>query len=457
VDAVGTLGFDGVHIDQIGPRYGTLRADSSPLELPGTFPQFLETADARLSANDPQRAACTFNIVDGTVDGWAVSEVARSEACDFLYSEIWFKTNTYADLRRYVEQLRDIGRRRPVVLAAYAQYGEQIGPVFEAEGLTTLNGAGIADNELGFTGLGFVDSFDNRGDSITWRIDLPEASTESLVFRYANGSGHLVTARVYVNGSLAGDARFNTRAEWSAWATDVYLQAQLKAGSNIVTLVLEEDTEGAVLVDHLNLGQFDEDAVRLQLAATFASGATPIIIGENEQSLAHEYYPNRSKSVPPPLKRAIRDYFSFISAYETLLFPPEVKPIEDGTSRLVATTGQKLIEQGADGIWVVPRRIGPYDMFHLVNLVTLDDLWRNAAETPPVQTNIGLRYYVGDDTVRSVNLASPDFRFGRTLHLAFTRGQDDRGRYIEFTVPRLTYWDMLYVKTGKAAPQSLER
>jgi hypothetical protein len=449
VDAIRTFGFDGVQIDQVGPRFGVFRADGSPLDLPGAFPRFLEATDARLSANDPRRAACTFNIVDGTVDGWAVSEVATSKACDFLYTEIWFKTNTYAQLRRYIEHLREIGLGRSVVLAAYPQYGEQIGPIFEAEGLTTLNGTGIARNELGYTGVGFVDSFDQRGDSITWRVDLPEPSTEALVFRYANGSGHNVTASVYVNDRFVGDVRFFTRAEWSAWATDAHIQAELGAGPNTVTLVLEEDTEGAVLVDHLNLGRFDEEAVRLQLAATFASGATSIIIGDNEQSLAHEYYPNRSKVVPPPLKRAIRDYFSFITAYETLLFPPEVVPIENGTERLVATTGHRLIAEGADGIWVVPRRIGSHDTLHLVNLVTLDDLWRNASETPPVQTAIGLRYYLGDDAIEAVHLASPDLDFGRTVSLPHTTGQDKRGRFVEFTVPRLAYWDMVYLKVAR--------
>jgi dextranase len=443
VDAIRTFGFDGVHIDQVGPRYGVSRFDGSPLELPATFPAFLGTVDARLSTNDSQRAACTFNIVDGTVDGWAVSDVARSQACDFLYSEIWFKTNTYAEIRRYVEQLRDIGLGRPVVLAAYPQYGEQVGPVFEAEGETTLTGAGISRSELGYTGLGFVDSLDDRGDSITWSINLPEPSTESIVFRYANASGHVVTGRVRVNGRVVGDVRFNSRAEWTAWAADAYLQAELNAGRNLVTLVLEDDTEGAVRVDHVNFGRFDEDGVRLQLAATFASGATPIIIGENEQSLAHEYYPNRSKSVPPSLKRAIRNNFSFITAYETLLFPPEVIPLEAGIGRLVARTGHRLIGEGGDGIWVVPRRIGPYDTFHLLNLVALDDQWRNAAETPPVQTNIGLRYYV-DEAIEAVYLASPDFDFGRTVRLAHTTGQDERGRYVEFTVPRLAYWDMVY-------------
>lgn len=446
VDAIETLAFDGVHIDQIGPRYGVFRADGMPLELAGAFPRFLEATDARLSTNDPQRAACTFNIVDGAVDGWAVAEVATSDACDFLYSEVWFKANTYADLGRYIGQLREIGLGRPVVLATYPQYGEQIGPVYEAEGPTTLNGAGIAWNELGYTGLGFVDSFDNRSDSITWQVDLPEPSTESLVFRYANASDHAVPARVYVNDRLVGPVQFSSREEWSTWATDVYVQAAFEKGPNTVTLRLEEETDGAVLVDHLNLGQFDEDAVRLQMASIFASGATPILIGDNEQSLAHEYYPNRSKALPPPLKRAIRDYFSFISAFETLLFPPEVVPLDEGAGRIVATTAHRLIPQGADGIWVVPRRIGPYDTLHLVNLVRLDDHWRNAAETPPVQEDIGLRYYVGDDSIDGVYLASPDFDFGRTAVLPFSNGQDERGRFVQFTVPRLAYWDMVYVR-----------
>ena len=446
VDAIETFGFDGVHIDQIGPRTGVFSGNGQPLELPDAFPPFIEAADARLSANDPQRAVCTFNIVDGTVGGWAVAEVATSEACDFLYSEIWFKTNTYADLARYVGELREIGKGRSVVLATYPQYGEQAGPVYEAEGPTTLAGTGTAHNELGYTGVGFVDSFDNAGDSITWSVDLPEPATESLVFRYANASGEAVTGRLYVNDRSVGDVTFSAREEWSAWATDAYLQADLAGGPNEVKLVLEDDTEGAVLVDHLNLGQFDEDAVRLQLAAIFASGATPILIGDAEQSLAHEYYPNRSKALTPPLKRAIRDYFSFISAYETLLFPPEVIPLEGGTTRVTATSEHALIDEGANGIWVLPRRIGAYDVLHLVNLVTVDDLWRNAAGTPPVQEEIGLRYYIGDDQIEAVSLASPDLDFGRTMSLPFTSAEDEQGRYIEFTVPRLAYWDMLYVR-----------
>jgi glycosyl hydrolase family 66/carbohydrate binding protein with CBM35 domain len=444
-DAMQTFSFDGVHIDQLGPRFDVLHADGTPLDLPRTFPIFLEAIRARLTASDPRHAACTFNLVDGTVDGFAVADVAKSPACDFLYSEIWFKTNTYADLRRYIEQLREMGRGRPVVLAAYAQYGEQVGPAYEAEGETTLAGAGIAGNVAGFTGFGFVDSMDNAGDSITWTIDAPEASPESLVFRYANASGQAVKGAVYVNDARIGELQFPSWGEWSAWQLSFHVEASFNAGKNTVRLAIETDTDGAILVDNLRLSQFDEEAVRLQLAGIFASGATPIIIGDDQQSLGQEYYPDRSKAIPPPLKRALRDDLSFISAYETLLFPPEVTSLGNATARLVTLSNARLIDSGANGIWVVPRRIGPYDIFHLINLVGVDDQWRNASEAPQAQKDIRLRYYIGDAAIDGVYLASPDFDSGRTMALDYMNGEDARGRYVELTVPRLLYWDMVYL------------
>jgi dextranase len=288
---------------------------------------------------------------------------------------------------------------------------------------------------------------DHPGDSITWTIGLSEPSSESLVFRYSNASGRTVHGRVYVNGNAAGDIQFPSLADWSAWQTSSHVEAQLAAGTNKITLAIAEETGGALFVDNLRFDQFDEPAVRLELAAIHASGATPIIIGDDQQGLGTAYYPDRSKAIPPPLRRALRDSLSFISAYETLLFPPEVTPLGAGTSSLVALSGQRLIDQGSNGIWVVPRRIGPYDTLHLVNLVTLDEQWRNPKAVPPTQTEIRLRYYV-DATIDGVYLASPDFDFGRATKLSYASGQDGRGRYVEFTVPRLFYWDMVYLHRG---------
>lgn len=95
---------------------------------------FLEYIDSQLRTSVPQDDVCVFNIVDGMVDGYAVEEVATVSACDFLYSEIWFAIDTYESVRAYIEQLRELGGGRAVVLAVYPQYGEDVGTILEDPG-----------------------------------------------------------------------------------------------------------------------------------------------------------------------------------------------------------------------------------------------------------------------------------------------------------------------------------
>ena len=37
-------------------------------------------------------------------------------------------------------------------------------------------------------------------------------------------------------------------------------------------------------------------------------------------------------------------------------------------------------------------------------------------------------------------------RKAHPLHSYFEKGEDDNGRYLEFEVPSLQYWDLLYMK-----------
>jgi hypothetical protein len=57
------------------------------------------------------------------------------------------------------------------------------------------------------------------------------------------------------------------------------------------------------------------------------------------------------------------------------------------------------------------------------------------------------KHPIGEDTIAQVEWASPDTDNGASHHLAFTRGTDSQGPYVQFTVPRLDYWDMVYFKT----------
>lgn len=444
IEALRVFDFDGLQIDQFGPRPTLYRADGSPVELSDTFVPFLEAVDEAMTRAYPNRDLCIFNLVDGEVDGYAVEAVASTTACDILYSEIWFETETYEELRAYIEQLRRIGGRRAVVLAVYPQYGEEVGPYYQAELADELTGVAEDTDHPGFTGPGFVDEFESPGDAIIWRIDNEFDANTSFVFRYANATGSLATRTLFVDGERVGQVLFGSRGTWDAWSSDAWLQARLSAGEHEIRLAYTEDDQGAINLDRMTLGQFDESAVRLQNAVIFASGATPILIGDDVQALAHEYFPNRSKSLVPTLQDALRAQYSFITAHEELLFGPEVTPFEARLDRIEAMEPHRLIADGVDGIWTLLRSSPWGDVIHLVNLVGVDDpLWRDPAAVPATRRNVRLRYRVEDpEAVTSVLWATPDDSLGMFEALEFQRGEG----FIELEVPRLEYWDMILVR-----------
>lgn len=443
-EAINELGFDGVQIDQFGPRPTYYRADGAPVELRETFAPFLESIDAALTANDPARAVCVFNLVDGEVDGYAVEEVTRSSACDVLYSEIWFTTDTYEELRAYIEQLRASGGGRPVVLALYPQYGEDVGIVLQAED-AMLEGVTVASDHEGYTGSGFVAQFDGVGDAITWQQDFESDPLVSFVFRHANASGAPATRTLSIDDVPEAKLTFPSRGSWSDWSFDAWAQQYVAAGRHQLTLRYAEDDVGVVNIDRVTLGQLDEPSVRLQNAVVFASGATPIQIGDDVQSLVHEYFPNRSKTLPRSLREALRSQYSFITAHETLLFARELSPIQERLEKLSAVSpGHRLIAEGSDGIWTVLRKAPEGDVIHLINLNGVGDaLWRDAAPRPVAQEDVVLRYRVQQPSaVTAILWATPDAGPGTFSRLEFTRGEG----YVELTLPRLDYWDVILVR-----------
>jgi hypothetical protein len=448
VEAIRLAGFDGVHIDQLGPRFEVYLADSTRVDLAARFAPFLEATKRELVKAQQERAACVFNLVDGSVGGWATREVATSSACDFLYSEIWFDANSYDDLRRYAEYLRGLGSGRAAVFAAYSQYGQEVGPIYEAE-TARLHDAQVASDHPGYTGTGFVAALDTPGASITWPVDLREPQNVSLVFRFGNGSGQIARRHVSVDGNPVGEVSFAFLTNWNSWSSDAYIATTLGAGHHEITLSDQAGDPGAVNVDHLALGSFDLQAVQLADAVMFASGATHIEIGDDVAGLAHEYYPNRSKSITPELQRALRRYYSFSAAYENLLFAPEVAPVDPATAPLEVLSGQRLDNHGAGVIHAIFRRAPGAEIVHLVNLIGLDDdLWRNASPPPQPQTGVHIRYRLpAASRATGMFVASPDLQGGQPVPLSFTTAENPGGSFVEATIPRLEYWDMVVIHT----------
>ena len=83
----------------------------------------------------------------------------------------------------------------------------------------------------------------------------------------------------------------------------------------------------------------------------------------------------------------------------------------------------------------------------MINLVGTDNQWRDEGgtkEKPEFLENLEVKFYTDKD-INSVMLASPDVYDGKSVSLAFEKGEDENGKYVTFGVDSLEYWDMIYM------------
>ncbi len=181
-------------------------------------------------------------------------------------------------------------------------------------------------------------------------------------------------------------------------------------------------------------------------ASIFAAGASHIELGDVNHMLDQPNYLNENLLMQAPLQRAMGNYYNFITAYENLLRDG----LTDNSNAISLPGGPATSTSGAPGaIWTFARSKTGTDVLHLINMLNLTSSdWMDTNATKPaptVQSNLVTKYYYGTGTPTSVYEASPDINGGAAQSLSFTTGSDAGGNYVQFTVPSLNYWDMVWV------------
>jgi dextranase len=64
----------------------------------------------------------------------------------------------------------------------------------------------------------------------------------------------------------------------------------------------------------------------------------------------------------------------------------------------------------------------------------------------PIIKDFKVNYYLKDDNIKNVYLASPDINDGKAMKLQLKKKEDSKGKYLEISVPELQYWDMIFIK-----------
>jgi len=326
------------------------------------------------------------------------------------------------------------------------------------DAISTFNWAGIHMDQLGNIGGGNYNDYWGGGvdleHNLTPFINASKTHLDSL------GAQDALTFNL-VDGGVGNwaveDVVQNSQVDFiysEIWGTESYQgvhdfvkDAKANSGNKAVVLA------AYVNKDENTGGYFDTDSVLLADAAFFASGAFHIELGDGEYMLAQEFFPARDKLIGGDLRTRLKDYYNFITAYESLLFAPNLR-FGDGGFQWISTTGYNLSGNGgANTIWFLNRATDTFEIFHLVNLLDNDDQWRNVAATPTVQQNIPVKLRLGPDAdIAGVYFASPDHNSCIMQPIPYALGVDSQGDYVSVTLPSLEYWDMIYIERTINAP-----
>ncbi len=121
-------------------------------------------------------------------------------------------------------------------------------------GFCSVNGS-VDNDRAGFTGDGFANTINANGNGVNWQIEVSQAGTYSLQWRYANGSGSGSSrpGDVMIDGETQFyGVAFPPTGAWTNWAESGTVELWLDQGSH--TIRLQAITaEGLGNIDYLSI------------------------------------------------------------------------------------------------------------------------------------------------------------------------------------------------------------
>jgi dextranase len=204
----------------------------------------------------------------------------------------------------------------------------------------------------------------------------------------------------------------------------------------------------AYLDTGLSSGYFNEPGVLLTDAAMFACGGAHLELGDGSEMLSNDYFPNDSSVLmTSSLMAAMHTYYDFLVGYENLLRGDTVSANNTVIINLVTTS----TNGSAGTVWAISKKTFGFNIIHLVNLLnSTTAAWNDFNGTcpvPPMLGNLAVKmYYTGSIGGGNLWYGSPDINNGQPTQLSYTTGSDSGGNFINFTVPELEYWDMIWLE-----------
>ena len=175
-----------------------------------------------------------------------------------------------------------------------------------------------------------------------------------------------------------------------------------------------------------------------------AAGGNHLELGD--RGMLHVvHYPANTMGMTDELEAATRRQYDFAVAYEELLRGPGLEEVRKKTF----IQGHDTTRMGSKGaVWTFAKenQLLDAEIIHFINFETITTTdWTDPKGKQPAPTvieNAVTRYYT-DKEVKQAMIASPDSHQGIMREIPFVTGEDESGRYVEFTMDTLEYWNMI--------------
>ena len=218
---------------------------------------------------------------------------------------------------------------------------------------------------------------------------------------------------------------------------------------------------------YADLGRVVDNAVLLKDISVLMNGGNVMELADDANQIYNEYYTGVSKNKEITMSRQLGDpdsgklrkLYDFMTAYENVL---RGDSLQNNYHRIeiMDSNGKPLADRDGNPGSVYTVTKSGHDGYHdieTINMLNLTDVtnsnWQirnkadEASKVVKTKKNLKVKYYV--DPYRRIDklwMASPDREDGRSQTLDFKRSWDEHGDYIEFTVPSLEYWNLIYMK-----------
>ncbi len=126
---------------------------------------------------------------------------------------------------------------------------------YEAEEGNREGGAGVNTDHRGYSGIGFVDRFGNKGASTTMHVSVDDPGRYEIGLRYSNGPNPFSgdkSVSMYVNGVKVKQVVLPTTVTWEEWATKTEV-VRLHGGLNTVQYKVDDADTGHVNLDLISV------------------------------------------------------------------------------------------------------------------------------------------------------------------------------------------------------------